>query len=245
MVFPIGDDQVRGGASPIFSYAFLALNVLVFLFQVTLPAANLQGFIVEYGSIPQEISSGEDYYTLLTSMFLHGGWMHLIGNMTFLWVFADNIEAVVGNVKFLIFYILGGIAASYGHIFFNPASTVPCVGASGAISAVLGAYLVMFPSSRIKVLVVYFFRSFMVPAILFLGFWIVQQLISGVGSLGSEAAGSGGGVAWFAHIGGFVFGLAAGLFFKMRYPQVELARMNAEKNYPPSNSPLGGFGGYR
>ena len=231
MIFPIGDDQVKGGSFPLFSYAFIVFNVLVFFLQLSQPG-NL---ICEYGSIPNEILRGEDYLTLFTSMFMHGGWMHLIGNMLFLWVFADNIEATVGNFNFLIFYLLGGLAASAAHIYFNmgeslvsccnpcgggvpcagdlPAcmGSIPTVGASGAISAVLGAYLVMFPKSKIKVLVVYFFSSIKMPALYFLGFWIVQQLISGFMSLGPATTATSG-VAWWAHIGGFVFGVIAGFF---------------------------------
>ena len=152
MIFPIGDDQVKGGYFPLFSYAFIVLNVVIFLFQISLPEVKQEAFILEFGSIPNEITNGEDLFTLGTSMFLHGGWMHLIGNMLFLWVFADNIEATIGNGKFLFFYFMGGVAAVAGHIYFNMDSSIPMVGASGAISAVLGAYIVMFPKSRIKVL---------------------------------------------------------------------------------------------
>ena len=213
MIFPIGDENVQGGAKPIFSYTFIAINVLVFLFQVTLGQAGINQFLTTYGTIPLEIMNGQDYFTLMTSMFLHGGWMHIIGNMLFLWVFADNIEAVIGNIPFLGFYIIGGLAASAAHIFFNTTSTIPSVGASGAISAVLGAYLVMFPASKIKVLVIYFFKSFTMPAIFFLGLWGIQQFISGFMSLGPATADTAG-VAWWAHIGGFVFGVLFGLLFR-------------------------------
>jgi len=215
MVFPIGDDQVKGGAFPFVSYAFIALNVLVFFYEVSL-GPELEKFIFEYGSIPKETMNGQDLFSLFTSMFLHGGWMHLIGNMLFLWVFADNIEQIIGNIPFVIFYILGGLAAHAAHIMADMDSMIPTVGASGSISAVLGAYLVMFPSSKIKILVVMFFRSFRVPALLFLGFWIVQQLFSGFASLGPDTAETGG-VAWWAHIGGFVFGVAVGFLFKNTY----------------------------
>ncbi len=214
MIFPIGDDQVQGGYKPLFSYTFILLNVLIFFYQVTLGESQLQGFVYHYGSIPAEIVSGEDYFTLLTSMFLHGGWIHLIGNMLFLWVFADNIEAIIGNMAFIVFYILGGLAAAGVHTLFNPDSVVPAVGASGAISAVLGAYLVMFPSSRVKVVVIYFFRSFLMPAYFFLGIWIVQQLISGLLALGPSSAQSAG-VAWWAHIGGFLFGVISGILIRI------------------------------
>lgn len=211
MIFPIGDTQVQGGFKPYVSYTFIVINILVFLYEVSLGAAT-NNFILTYGSIPIEITAGVDYFTLFTSMFLHAGWMHLIGNMLFLWVFADNIEAKIGSTRFLLFYILGGLAASLGHILTDPSSQIPSVGASGAIAAVMGAYLVMFPKSKIKMLVIVFFKSFEIPAFLFLGFWIGQQLISGLGSLAETE--DTGGVAWWAHIGGFVFGLLAGYFFK-------------------------------
>ena len=234
MIFPIGDDQVRGGYKPIFSYAFIGINIIVFLMQYSIPG-NL---ICEYGAIPYKVVHEGDYLTLITSMFMHGGWMHLIGNMMFLWVFADNIEATVGNLNFVIFYFLGGLAASATHIYFGGgagaitenccmicnqgiqcqgenvracAGGIPSVGASGAIAAVMGAYLVMFPHSKIKMFVVYFFSSFKVPAILFLLFWIGQQLLSGFAALGPQTAETSG-VAWWAHIGGFVFGVIAGFF---------------------------------
>lgn len=211
MIFPIGDTQVQGGYKPYVSYTFIVINILVFLYEVSIGAAT-NHFILTYGSIPIEITSGVDYFTLFTSMFLHGGWMHLIGNMLFLWVFADNIEAKIGSTRFLLFYLIGGLMASLAHIISDPNSQIPSVGASGAIAAVMGAYLIMFPKSKIKMLVIVFFRSFEIPAFLFLGFWIGQQLISGFGSLAEKA--DVGGVAWWAHIGGFVFGLLAGFYFK-------------------------------
>nr|MBX2816696.1 rhomboid family intramembrane serine protease [Saprospiraceae bacterium] len=125
MFFPIGDDQIRGGSYPVFSYAFIAINCVIFLFQVTLPIDQLQEFVYRYSAIPTEILAGQDYHTLFTSMFIHGGWMHLISNMLFLWVFADNIEAVVGNERFLLFYLLSGVVASLAHVFFNPMSEIP------------------------------------------------------------------------------------------------------------------------
>ena len=237
MIFPIGDTNVQGGYKPIFSYTFIAINIIIFLLQI-----SVQGNLVcEYATIPSDIANGKNYYTLISSMFMHGGWMHLIGNMLFLWVFADNIEAVVGNSRFLIFYILGGLAATGLHLLFEVylgggivqgccspcysnvtceeirnicAGSTPSLGASGAISAVLGAYLVLFPKSRVKVF--FFFSTFTIPALFFLGFWFLEQLISGVGTLGSLES-MGGGVAWWAHIGGFIFGLIYGLVNKKHY----------------------------
>ncbi|MEM9887022.1 MAG: rhomboid family intramembrane serine protease [Bacteroidota bacterium] len=213
MIFPIGDDQVRGGTFPLFSYAFIALNVAVFVYELQLMSnGSFDQFIFEFGAIPSEITQGQDLPTLFTSMFLHGGWGHIIGNMLFLWVFADNIEAVVGNGRFLIFYLLGGLAAHAAHIYFNFNSEIPTVGASGAISAVMGAYIVMFPTSKIRVLILFFVVK--IPAFIFLGFWIFQQVNSGFASLSQLAEEAG--VAWWAHIGGFVFGVLAGIFFKTR-----------------------------
>lgn len=229
MFFPIGDDQVQGGHKPYFSYGFIILNVAIFGLQYTQPNA----LICDFAAIPDHIIAGESLYTLFTSMFMHGSVMHLVGNMLFLWVFADNIEATIGSFAFVIFYLLGGLAASAAHIYFSIgpdvagccipcanclegvatcAGTVPSLGASGAIAAVLGAYLVMFPKSKVKILVLIIFTSFSVPAFIFLGIWIVQQLFSGFASLGPT--GDSGGVAWWAHIGGFAFGLIAGLIIR-------------------------------
>jgi membrane associated rhomboid family serine protease len=213
MFFPIGDVQVQRGHRPLFSYLFIAINVLVFLYQVSMPVGQQGDFVFRYGAIPKEILNGQDYYTILTSMFLHGGWMHLVGNMLFLWVFADNIEATIGSAAFILFYVMGGVAATLTHSLLSPQSEIPCVGASGAISAVLGAYIVMFPKSQVKVLFLVFLSTFSVSAIFFLGIWIVQQLIAGVGSLQVKTMDTTG-VAYWAHIGGFVFGVLAGFFFK-------------------------------
>lgn len=216
MIFPIGDEQVRGGYKPVVSYMLIVINILVFLFQVTLPSLQQQELVYTYGVIPKEIAAGHDFYTLLTNMFLHGGWMHLIGNMLFLWVFADNIEAVIGKIPFILFYFGGGITASAAHIVFNLHSSIPAIGASGAISAVLGAYLVMFPASKVKVYVLILFRSYYMPALFFLGIWGIQQFINGFISIVPSSAYTSS-VAWWAHIGGFIFGLIAGLLIRRHY----------------------------
>lgn len=232
MFFPIGDDQVKGGHFPLFSYGFIVLNILVYLFERSLPDAQLQAFIFQFGAIPAEVTRGEDLPTLFTSMFLHGGLAHLIGNMLFLWVFADNIEATIGNFRFLIFYLLGGLAAHAAHIYFNWNSTMPTVGASGAISAVMGAYLIMFPTSRIKIF--FFFFIFRIPALLFLGFWIWQQWLSGTAAL-EVATAETAGIAWWAHIGGFAFGVLAGFYYRANFP-----RPNGP-GYPPPPPPYRGY----
>jgi membrane associated rhomboid family serine protease len=215
MVFPVGDDNIERGWTPFFSYLFLIANVVIFLFQASMPEGVLAGFVTEYGTVPAEISRGIDLQTLFTSIFLHGSWMHLIGNMLYLWIFADNIEAVVGNIRFVLFYLLGGLVAGLAQVIIEPDSMTPCIGASGAIAAVMGAYIVMFPHSRVKMLFLIFFTIFYIPAWVFLGFWFVQQAMSGMNALGMTGEDAGG-VAWWAHIGGFVFGLLAGLLFRRR-----------------------------
>lgn len=210
MIFPIGDDQVKGGYTPWFSYSFIVLNVAFFLYKFSLNTEQQEGFDLYFGAIPAEITKGQDLFTLVTSMFVHGDWWHLIGNMLFLWVFADNIEAVVGNLKFLLFYFIGGFVAVFSHVYFNMGSEMPMVGASGAISTVMGAYLVMFPTSRIKMLFLIF--PFRITAWIFLGIWIVQQWSYGHAAQASE---TGGGVAWWAHIGGFAIGIVLGFLFRI------------------------------
>ncbi len=212
-MFPIGDENTGGGRVPIVTWALIALNVVAFLLEVSRPEAALQTFIESWGVVPREYAAARDlapqiaapfWTTLFTSMFLHGGWMHLGGNMLYLWIFGDNIERVSGPVKFLIFYLVCGLAASAAHILFNLQSGIPAVGASGAISGVLGGYLLLFPKNRVRILT----RGGIahVPAMVVLGLWIVLQFINGIGSVArtDETAG----VAYMAHIGGFVAGLA-------------------------------------
>jgi len=215
MLFPIGDDNIERGHPAIFSYSFLLLNVVVFVFQASIPEGLQASFVETWGAIPFEISQGVDLQTLITSIFMHGGWMHLIGNMLYLWIFADNIEATVGNFRFLVFYLAGGLIAALTQVVIDPTSGIPMVGASGAIAAVMGAYIVMFPGSRVKMFFLIFFIVFYVPSWVFLGIWFVQQAVSGVGALSITS--EGGGVAWWAHIGGFAFGLLAGFYFREKY----------------------------
>lgn len=211
MIIPIGDDQVKGGHYPIFSYFFILLNIAVFVFESNMTEGQLAAFFSQYGTIPREIVKGEDLHTIFTSMFIHGSLMHLLGNMLFMWIFADNIEATIGNFSFLLFYLLGGMAAVAGHTLVDAASDVPMVGASGAISAVMGAYIVMYPLSRIRTLILIF--PIRISAWLFLGFWIWQQWNLGTSSL---ADGNPDGVAWWAHIAGFAAGIFSGILFRAR-----------------------------
>ncbi len=223
MIFPIGDDNIKGGYFPLFSYLIILLNALAFAWQYWY-IGDPWAFVQAYGAVPSEISAGRDWYTLLTSIFLHGGLAHFAGNMLFMWIFADNIEATIGNGRFLGFYLLAGLVAHFTHIFFNFNSPVPTIGASGAISGVMGAYMVMFPKSRIRILFLIF--PYYIPAILFLGFWICFQFQSGLGEL-QAAPGDTGGVAYWAHIGGFVFGALGGVYYRMK----DFHRLRKNKRY--------------
>lgn len=212
MFFPVGDVNLKRGVRPVLTHLIMLLNFVVFVRMVMLSGHMQAAVLDRYGAVPADLMVGVRPETLLTSLFLHAGWMHLIGNMLFLWVFGDNVEATLGYGRYLLFYFGGGIAATLAHAIMNPYSTVPCVGASGAIAACLGAYLIMFPRSRVRVFFVLILSSFSVPAVLFLGFWILQQLMAGVGAMGMTADTAG--VAYWAHIGGFVFGVVTGLFFR-------------------------------
>jgi membrane associated rhomboid family serine protease len=205
---------------PIITISLIATNVLVFLYQVSLDDRALNQLILSAGMIPHQVTHnfglavGRD---LLTSMFLHGGWMHLLSNMLYLWIFGDNIEDVLGRVRFLGFYVVCGISASLVQVLSEPNAEIPMVGASGAIAGVLGAYLILFPHARIQSLVFffYFIRFVEIPAIVVLGFWFVTQFFNGLASLGvSEMVG----IAYFAHVGGFVAGVALILPFRNRRP---------------------------
>ena len=218
MILPIGDDNIVGGHKPVVSYMLIALNVAVYIFQITLEPTQIDFFLTDYGIIPAEISQGDDTFALITSMFLHGGLLHLLGNILFLWIFADNIEAIVGSSVFFMFYFFGGLFASMAHVISDTASIIPTVGASGAISAVMGGYLVMFPKSRIKILV--FIKTFRISALYFLGFWFAQQLVSGMGLFPEIFGDQTNGVAWWAHIGGFVYGVILGWILKQRFGQM-------------------------
>ncbi len=202
-MIPLRDTQ-PSHSPPIVTVILISLNVLVFLFQISLDAYERNFFIASYGIIPDRLH----YSSILTSMFLHGGWLHLIGNMWFLWIFGDNVEDVLGHGKFAIFYLLCGIAAAVVHILLNADSRVPTIGASGAIAGVMGAYLVKFPHSKIVTLVpiFVFLTTVEVPAVFMLIYWFAIQIFSGVGSIGYSNVGRGG-VAWFAHIGGFLAGM--------------------------------------
>ena len=205
-MIPIGDENAGTILKPYVNWTLIGICVAVFLYELILPPAQTEAFFMQYGAIPANITHMQDLYTLLTSMFLHGGWAHLIGNMLFLFVFGDNIEDAMGHVSYLLFYLLCGIAAGLTQIVLSPTSTIPLIGASGAISGVMGAYIVLFPHGKVRALVFLgiLARSVLVPAWVMIGLWFVLQLVSGIMALGVAA--DIGGVAFWAHVGGFVAG---------------------------------------
>lgn len=202
-MIPLRDTQ-PSSSKPVVTITLIVVNILVFFYEVSLDPWHLNYFIARYGVVPDRFQ----YVDLFTSMFLHGGWMHLIGNMWFLWIFGDNVEDILGHVKYLAFYLICGAAAAAIHVAVAPYSRVPTIGASGAIAGVMGAYMIKFPHSRILTLVpiVIFFTTFEIPAILMLAYWFILQIFSGFGSVGYSNV-SRGGVAWFAHVGGFLAGI--------------------------------------
>jgi membrane associated rhomboid family serine protease len=212
-VLPLGDDNTLRRSFPTVNYALIAANVVAFLFELGQP--DLQGFITRWGTVPAEVTAGRHLETLLSGMFLHGGWLHLLGNMLFLWIFGDNVEDAFGHVRYLGFYLVCGLAAGLAQSFLNMTSNLPGVGASGAISGVLGAYLVMFGSNRVRVLIGWFFIA-VVPAFVMIGVWILIQFLLGFASIGQTA--QTGGVAYGAHVGGFVAGLVLVTLLPKRLP---------------------------
>lgn len=208
-MFPVGDDNHGSRGLPIVTLSLIVINVLVFFYQNTLDMEQLREFIFRFGSIPYEIERGDDLYTLLTSMFVHGGFAHIFGNMLFLWIFGDNIEQRFGSFLYLLFYLGTGLAASLAHIVTNGGSEIPSVGASGAISGVMGAYILLYPRNRVRVFIWYWGIVYL-PAYTFLGFWFLTQFLNGLMVLSVETA-QGSGVAFWAHIGGFAAGVAAAI----------------------------------
>ena len=203
-MFPLRDTQ-PSYSKPVVTILLIVVNILVFLFEFSLDPETQNGFIAAYGLIPDQFH----FSNVITSMFLHGGWMHVLGNMWFLWIFGDNIEDILGHGKYILFYLLCGVVAALAQVAASPNSRIPTVGASGAIAGIMGAYMIKFPHSRILSLVtiVFFFTTVEIPAWIMLIYWFVIQFFSGVGTLGASQA-SQGGVAFFAHIGGFVAGIA-------------------------------------
>jgi membrane associated rhomboid family serine protease len=207
MLFPIGDDNSANKTPALVTYGLIALNVLVFF--IELSSGDL--FIQRWSVVPRRLMANPagDFPTVFTSMFMHGGWMHLLGNMLYLWIFGDNVENRFGHIKFLIFYFLCGIAATVAQVAVNANSNIPNLGASGAIAGVLGAYILMFPKGQVRVLMA---RSVVnMPAFVVLGLWIVLQFVNSIGAITQSA--ETGGVAYMAHVGGFVAGLVLAFIF--------------------------------
>ena len=218
---PLNDDNPTR-ITPYITYIFITVNVLVFIHEMSLNQPQLNSFFQLYALVPEELTASfngvsvnqpvPEWLTLISSQFLHGGFMHVAGNMLFLWVFGNNIEDRLGHFKYVIFYITCGILAALAQWFFSMQSGVPSLGASGAIAGVMGAYIIRFPRARILTLVPlgFFITTIRIPAVFFLGFWFVQQAISGVTSLGATSDIDTGGIAYWAHAGGFVFGVLLG-----------------------------------
>jgi membrane associated rhomboid family serine protease len=200
-MFPIGDDNSSRRTFPLITYVLIALNVLFFIVELD----SSDTFIMQWAFVPSRFlaNPGDDFLTIFTSMFMHAGWVHLGGNMLYLWIFGDNVEDRLGHIKFLIFYLLCGVAATFVQLSFSVGSDVPNLGASGAIAGVLGAYIVMFPRGKVNVLMG--MGVIPMPALVVIGLWIVLQFFSGIGSIADT--GDTGGVAYMAHIGGFLAGL--------------------------------------
>jgi len=203
-MFPLRDTQ-PSYSRPVVTVLLIVVNILVFLFEFSLDPYTRNAFIAQYGLVPDRFG----LTNIVTSMFLHGGWLHVLSNMWFLWVFGDNIEDILGHGKYLLFYLACGAAAAVTQVIFSLGSHVPMVGASGAIAGVMGAYMVKFPRSRVLslVFIVFFITTVEIPAWLMLIYWFLMQLFSGVGSIGYTQA-SQGGTAFFAHVGGFLAGIA-------------------------------------
>jgi membrane associated rhomboid family serine protease len=211
-VFPLYDENPTR-VTPYFTYGLIGINILVFFHELSLSTAQLNQFFNQYAVIPQELTTNfsSEWTTLFTSQFLHGGWWHLISNMVFLWVFGNNIEERLGHLKYLLFYLGCGALAALCQWFIGMYSTIPSLGASGAISGVLGAYIIRFPHARVTTLVFlgFFVTTINIPALVLIGIFFLQNVISGLASLQAAANMSveTGGVAYWAHIGGFVFGM--------------------------------------
>jgi membrane associated rhomboid family serine protease len=218
-------DVIPSRTTPYVTVAIIIVNALAFMLELSAP--DIQDFVFAYGLVPAEFS----WVNVFTSMFLHGGWLHIVGNMWFLWIFGDNVEDRMGHGRFIVFYLLCGITAALAQTLMAPNSGIPMVGASGAIAGVMGAYFVLYPRSRIVTLVpLFMFMQIMeVPAILFLGIWFLMQFISGVGTVTTLAAREAGGVAFWAHVAGFVTGVAAVLVF--RRPERQRVEWWDEGNY--------------
>ncbi len=229
-MIPIGDTP-KSRRLPWVNLTLILANIIVFVYELSLTPWELQRLFLDWGAVPVRLidwlsspSGWEAPATIFTSMFIHGGWMHLISNMVFLWVFGDNVEDALGHLFYLFFYFVAGVGAAALQVAVSQNSMVPMVGASGAIAGVLAAYLVLYPTATVAVLMPYlwFFGAFPVPAPVLIGFWFLLQLFSGLASLGAQAIGIDSGVAYWAHVGGFITGLLIVLAIRPRYTRRSL-----------------------
>ena len=236
-------DSIRSRTFPYVNLIIIAVNFVVFFYEVSLSQQHIHGqltrldtFIYDWGNIPactldslgqhQALTAGEralctsqpePLWTIFTALFIHGSWLHILGNMLFLWIFGDNVEDSMGHALYAVFYLLVGALSSFAHMFVNASDITPAVGASGAIAGVMGAYIVLFPRATVAVIIpILFFIPFPVPAFLLIGLWFLAQVFSGFASLGVSTVGSGGGIAYFAHIGGFLAGALLVNIFAVR-----------------------------
>ena len=236
-MFPIRDHN-PSGRTPYVTYALIAVNALIFLsyFQMFSNPRAINALFMDYAMFPAAISQGQMYETILTSMFLHGGWMHLLGNMLFLWIYGDNMEDELGHIPFLAFYLVTGALAAIVHVMSAPGSVVPTVGASGAIAGVMGGYLLMYPKARVDILLflVVFIRIFPIPAWIVLALWFVMQFFGGIG-----ADPDAGGVAYWAHAGGFVAGIVLTIPVWLRRGAVQFwDRTDGHPPHPEATYPI-------
>ena len=226
-------DTIHSRTFPIVNWLLIGANALVFFFEISLSAPRLEGLIARYGLIPAQIDllNPLTWLPFVSHMFLHGGWFHFLSNVWILYIFGDNVEDRLGSGRYLLFYLLGGVAAGGLQTVVNLGSTIPAIGASGAIAAVMGAYFYYFPQARVITLIPVFIIPWFVeiPAVIFLGVWFVSQLYSGFLSLNTAGGMAMGGVAWWAHIGGFVFGLLLAMILS---PRRRAPRSYADEYYP-------------
>jgi membrane associated rhomboid family serine protease len=213
-MIPLADASRRPERFPVITAAIIAVNVVVFALELM----GGEAFVRQWSAIPADIAAGRHWITILTAMFMHGGWMHILGNMVFLWAFGPEVEDAMGPLRYLAFYLLSGLVASVAQIATMPGSTVPTLGASGAIAGVMGAFLITYPGDQVKTLLVFgwFIRITFIPAALLIGFWFLVQLFNQVGAVADVQS---GGVAYMAHVGGFIFGAVTARIFETFGPR--------------------------
>lgn len=233
-------DTIRSYSFPIINISLIGINTLAFIFEISLSPAGLDRLIYNFGLVPARLNltnpiaaflDPSPWMTLLTHMFLHGGWVHFLSNVWILFIFGDNVEDRMGHGRYLAFYILSGFASGLMQTLVGPTSQIPAIGASGAIAGVLGAYFVLFPGARVVTLIpIFIFPWFLeIPALIYLGFWFISQLFSGLAALNMPEAAAMGGIAWWAHIGGFMFGV---FLYRIFTPRIHPAYFRQYREYP-------------